>query len=90
MPNLYKRIAEKVNNLILQNEDAIERDFKNNLKMVEDPSKLLMPIIIKIEMSRMGTTTSHKESLAWEIRKKEKIETEEEVYDPDQPDLFEE
>ena len=86
---LYLRIRDKVANLIEANADQIERDFCETLKLAEDPSKTIVPITIKIELSRMGTTTSHKESIAWEVKKKEKIETDEECYDPNQPDLFE-
>ena len=86
---LYEIIADKVSNLILQNEDAIEQDFLENRKLADDPATVMMPITIKIEISRMGTTTSHKEKIGWEVKTKRILETPEGVYDSAQPDMFE-
>ena len=84
---LYKRISERVLNLIEANIDAIEREFEANRKIVEDPSRLVFPIKIQMDLCRVGKITNHKESIAWEVKKKEKIETDEENFDPDQPGL---
>ena len=90
METMYERIAERTKNLILQNQDAIEIAFKKTLSMAENPDKVVFPIHIKIPMFRMGKVTGHKEQISWEVKSKEQVETPEEVFDPAQPDLFNE
>ena len=87
---LYERIAQRVSNLILQNAVAIETAFEKNRLFASDPATITFPVVIKVELSRMGEDTSHKEKIEWKIQSKEQVETDEEIYCPNQPGLFDE
>ena len=88
MQTLIERIAERAQNMILQNESQILADFDENVKLAENPENAKMAIGIKIELGKFGTETTHKETLVWEVKGKRKFETDEETYDPNQPGLF--
>ena len=83
----YEIIAQKASNLILQNKEAIERDLKENLKVAEEPEKMVMPITLKINIAKYGDEYNFKESIEWEVKAKKKIETEADSYNPLQPEL---
>jgi hypothetical protein len=72
-----ENIAEKAKNLILQNFEAIERDWLQSRKESDEPEKVKFPVVIKIDLTNKdGSSPNAKVKIEWAVLAKRSFEAE--------------